>query len=237
MIDISRANDDSDEDADADANRDPLTGAPGAHPVGTGLGAAGGAGAGAAVGAIGGPLGAGIGALIGGVAGGLAGKGAGEAANPTDPSSYVGCAVVDRDNDRLGTVESVWNDADGQPAFLAVTSGWLGLGQAHLVPAEVAEWAPNGRKIRLPYGADVVKAAPAFASEEDLDDAGEGRIYDYWRGFGVDAPRAASGAGAASRLRRAVRAEAQPLQREQDSDTAVADDDEIFIPVRRDGQT
>jgi hypothetical protein len=40
------------------ANRDPLTGAPGSHPVGTGLGAiAGGAAAGAATGTVAGPIG------------------------------------------------------------------------------------------------------------------------------------------------------------------------------------
>ena len=41
-----------------EANRDPITGAPGAHPVGTGLGAAaGGMAAGAAVGTMAGPVG------------------------------------------------------------------------------------------------------------------------------------------------------------------------------------
>ena len=45
-------------DRDADANRDPISGAPGAHPVGTGVGAiAGGAAAGAAVGTVAGPVG------------------------------------------------------------------------------------------------------------------------------------------------------------------------------------
>ena len=43
---------------DRDANRDPLTGAPGSHPVGTGLGAvAGGLAAGAAAGTVVGPVG------------------------------------------------------------------------------------------------------------------------------------------------------------------------------------
>ena len=184
MIDISRDNQSSDADGD-DANRDPLTGAPGAHPVGTGLGTAGGVGAGMAIGALGGPLGAGVGAVIGGVAGGLVGKEAGEAVNPTNPEDFIGCVVIDRDNDRIGTVESVWHDADGQPSFLAVKTGWLGMGRAHLVPAEAAEWAPKGRRIRLPFDDDVVKDAPSFASEEDLDDAGEMRIYDYWRRFGL----------------------------------------------------
>jgi hypothetical protein len=71
-----------------DANRDPLTGAPGAHPIGTGLGAAGGAAAGATLGAAGGPVGAVVGGAIGAVAGGLAGKGAAEAVNPTVEDAY-----------------------------------------------------------------------------------------------------------------------------------------------------
>ena len=72
----------------ADANRDPITGEPGAHPIGTGAGAAGGAAAGATVGAIGGPVGAVVGGAIGAVVGGLAGKGAAEKVNPTVEDGY-----------------------------------------------------------------------------------------------------------------------------------------------------
>lgn len=92
---------DADADADAtaapDANRDPLSGEPGAHPVGTGLGAAaGGAAAGAATGAVigtvAGPLGTAIGTAIGtavgGVIGGYAGKGIAESVNPTAEDAY-----------------------------------------------------------------------------------------------------------------------------------------------------
>jgi hypothetical protein len=73
----------------ASANRDPITGAPGAHPVGTGLGAAaGGVAAGAAVGAVAGPLGAIAGAVVGAVVGGLAGKGVAEMIDPTREDAY-----------------------------------------------------------------------------------------------------------------------------------------------------
>jgi len=72
----------------AEANRDPITGAPGAHPVGTGVGATGGAVAGAAVGAIGGPIGAAVGLVAGAVAGGLAGKGVAEKMDPTVEDTY-----------------------------------------------------------------------------------------------------------------------------------------------------
>jgi hypothetical protein len=71
-----------------DANRDPITGEPGAHPVGTGVGAAGGGVAGAAIGTLGGPVGMAIGAVVGAVAGGLAGKAAGEAINPTAEEAF-----------------------------------------------------------------------------------------------------------------------------------------------------
>ena len=67
-----------------DLNRDPISGTPGAHPLGTGAGAASGAVAGAVAGAaVGGPVGGMIGAAVGAVAGGLAGKSAAEALNPT----------------------------------------------------------------------------------------------------------------------------------------------------------
>ena len=70
------------------SNPDPITGEPGAHPVGTGAGAAAGAVAGATVGSMAGPVGTVIGGAAGAIAGGLAGKGAAERVNPTAEDSY-----------------------------------------------------------------------------------------------------------------------------------------------------
>jgi hypothetical protein len=71
------------------ANRDPITGAPGAHPVGTGVGAvAGGAAAGAAIGSVAGPVGTAAGIVAGAVVGGLAGKGVAEKIDPTVEDAY-----------------------------------------------------------------------------------------------------------------------------------------------------
>ena len=72
-----------------DPNADPITGAPGSHPVETGVGAAiGGAAAGAAAGAVAGPAGVIAGAAIGAVAGGYAGKAVGESIDPTAEDAY-----------------------------------------------------------------------------------------------------------------------------------------------------
>jgi uncharacterized protein (TIGR02271 family) len=72
-----------------DANLDPLTGEPGAHPVGTGLGAGAAGSIGAVIGGVvGGPVGAVVGATIGAVSGGLLGKSAAEAVDPTVEDAY-----------------------------------------------------------------------------------------------------------------------------------------------------
>lgn len=103
-------------DNEPDANRDPITGTPGAHPLGVGAGAATGGMAGAAVGAIGGPIGAGIGAAVGAVAGGLIGKGAAEAVNPTVEDEYW------RDN--YSSRDYVDPDADYEDYQPAYQYGW-----------------------------------------------------------------------------------------------------------------
>lgn len=105
-----------------DANRDPITGAPGAHPVGTGVGAGAAGAAGAAIGtAVGGPIGGAVGAVVGAVAGGLAGKGAAEAVKPTVESAYW------RDNySSQPWVERTYRYEDYEPAF---RTGWEGYSQ------------------------------------------------------------------------------------------------------------
>jgi hypothetical protein len=84
-----RTIDDTRRASETDANRDPISGTPGAHPVGTGLGAAAAGAAGTAIGGlVGGPIGAAAGAVVGAVAGGLGGKAAAEAVNPTLEDDY-----------------------------------------------------------------------------------------------------------------------------------------------------
>lgn len=71
-----------------DMNRDPISGAPGAHPVGVGVGGTGGAVAGAVVGSLLGPIGTLIGGSIGAIAGAAIGKGAAERMDPTGEAEY-----------------------------------------------------------------------------------------------------------------------------------------------------
>lgn len=83
------ADDRRDDVRTTDENRDPISGAPGAHPVGTGVGTAvGGAAAGVAAGMAAGPVGTVAGAIIGGVAGAFAGKAVAESVDPTAEDAY-----------------------------------------------------------------------------------------------------------------------------------------------------
>ncbi len=80
---------DQNEKTEAQAmNRDPITGAPGSHPVGTGVGTLGGAAAGAAAGSLAGPVGTVVGGVVGAIVGAAAGHSAGEAINPTVEETY-----------------------------------------------------------------------------------------------------------------------------------------------------
>ncbi len=109
------------EDKDKDLNRDPITGEPGSHPVGTGLGAAGGGAAGAAAGAVGGPVGAAVGGIVGAVVGGLAGKGVAEAIDPTAEDQYW------RENYRHE--DYIDSDLDYDHYELAYRTGYTGAGK------------------------------------------------------------------------------------------------------------
>ena len=81
---------------DPQRNPDPITKAPGSHPVGAGVGAAAGGAAGiggaiaagAMAGTVAGPIGTAVGAAIGAVAGGLIGKGVAEGINPTAENEF-----------------------------------------------------------------------------------------------------------------------------------------------------
>ena len=78
-------------------NRDPISGALGAHPVGTGVGAvAGGAAAGAAIGTVAGPLGTAVGMAAGAIVGGLAGKAVAESMDPTVEDAYWRTTYISR---------------------------------------------------------------------------------------------------------------------------------------------
>lgn len=124
-------NNDNADKKDKSRNPDPITGAPGSHPVGTGLGAAmGGAAAGAATGTIAGPIGTIAGAAVGAVVGGLMGKGIAEKIDPTREDTYW------RDNhSRQGWAKGRPYE-DFQPAYRTGYEGYAEFGSGRFEDRE-----------------------------------------------------------------------------------------------------
>jgi hypothetical protein len=104
------------------SNRDPITGAPGAHPIGVGIGAAaGGIAAGAAAGTLAaGPVGTAVGAAVGAVVGGLTGKAVAEHYDP-------------RSRNSTGAVTSTGNRITGVAQALMTTLRRTGSAARHAV--------------------------------------------------------------------------------------------------------
>ncbi|MDB5105807.1 MAG: hypothetical protein JWP91_3496 [Fibrobacteres bacterium] len=98
----------------------------------------------------------------------------------------LGYDVEDKDGNKIGSVKTVWEDHTGQPAFLGISTGWLGLGKIHVVPAHYATYTERGKRIRIPFNEDVIKSAPEFESDYDFTEEGESRLYEYYRGKGMD---------------------------------------------------
>lgn len=132
-------------------NRDPLTGEPGAHPVGTGVGAAGGAATGAVIGSLFGPIGTLVGGAIGAAAGGAAGHTVAENIDPTGEAEYWKTTYRSRPyfNDQYDY------EADYAPAYLygnAVRSQYAGREWDDALESDIRQgWEATKAKSRLEW--------------------------------------------------------------------------------------
>lgn len=152
-----------------DLNRDPISGTPGAHPMGTGAGAASGGVAGAAIGmVVGGPVGSLVGAAVGAVTGGLAGKSAAEAVNPTAEESYWKETYVREPYYVHGKPYEYY-----APAFRA---GWEGRVRHNGRPFEVAE-----HELRASYNLSKSELDPEWQEVRPAARAAWDRVNLYWQ--------------------------------------------------------
>jgi len=96
-----------------------------------------------------------------------------------DLSGYIGYDVVDRNGNNIGTLDCLWADHNGEPAFIGVRTGWF-LGKTHVVPTESVDVSEQSQRLRLPYSEEKVKSAPAYDAESDMTDEKENEIYNYY---------------------------------------------------------
>ncbi len=89
--------------------------------------------------------------------------------------------ALDRDGDKLGTIEEIYLDAEsGHPQWAAVKTGLLG-SKLTFVPLEGAR--PQDDDVVLDWPKHVVKEAPSIDADGDLSPEGEDRLYDHYERY------------------------------------------------------
>lgn len=78
--------------------------------------------------------------------------------------------VYDRHSRKVGSVDNVWRNDNGEIGFIGISTGLLGLGRNHLIPADDISIDADSRAVRVPYDEDLIKSSPSFNSNADLED-------------------------------------------------------------------
>ncbi|GAB2728146.1 PRC and DUF2382 domain-containing protein [Kitasatospora kifunensis] len=101
-----------------------------------------------------------------------------------DPRDLIGHKAVDRNGDKIGTVDEVYlDDATGEPEWAAVRTGIFG--RDAFVPLTTSEF--SGEELRVPYDKSLIKESPDFGVGQHLSPAQELQLYRY---YGLDSPGA-----------------------------------------------
>jgi uncharacterized protein (TIGR02271 family) len=95
--------------------------------------------------------------------------------------NWQGATMVDRDGDKVGTIESIYvDDHTGQPEWALVNTGLFGT-RSTFVP--IAQASGTGDRIQVPYEKQRVKDAPNMDPDGHLSEAEEQEL---WRHYGLD---------------------------------------------------
>jgi uncharacterized protein (TIGR02271 family) len=108
--------------------------------------------------------------------------------NTTDIQGLEGREVVDRDGQKIGTIDQIYvDDSTGAPEFALVKSGLFG-SKSRFVP--VRDAVESGGELQVPYSNDQVKDAPSCDPDGHLSEAEESKLYSYY-GLAHSDPQAA----------------------------------------------
>src|SRR4051794_17857920 len=103
---------------------------------------------------------------------------------------WHGRTVLDRDGDKIGSVQEIYLDErTGEPEWLLVKTGLFG-SSSSFVPLQGAE--PTGDDVRVPFEKSQVKDAPHVDPDHELSQDEEARIYAH---YGIEYGEARSDSG------------------------------------------
>jgi PRC-barrel domain len=99
----------------------------------------------------------------------------------TEAYTFQGRTLIDRDGDKIGKVDELYEDRDsGRPEWALVSTGLLGTKKS-FVPLRGATAA--GEDVHLPIEKAQVKDAPSIEPDGDLSEREEQRLFEH---YGVD---------------------------------------------------
>jgi uncharacterized protein (TIGR02271 family) len=98
--------------------------------------------------------------------------------------TWHGRTLVDRDGDRIGSIDAIYlDDQSGQPEWALVNTGLFGT-KASFVP--LAQATPTDHDVVVPYDKQLVKDAPRVDPDGQLSEVEERQL---WRHYGLDYDR------------------------------------------------
>ena len=123
----------------------------------------------------------------------------------TEAYDYRGRTLVDRDGDKIGSVDEIYTDSDGgQPEWALVHTGLFGTKKS-FVPLRGA--SPAGEDIHVTVTKQAIKDSPGVDADQQLSEDEERRLFEHYgvpytsegstTARGVDGELAGNGDGAA----------------------------------------
>ena len=107
---------------------------------------------------------------------------------------WQGRTLVDRDGDRIGSIDAIYlDDRTGQPEWALVNTGLFGT-KSSFVP--LAQAIQTDNDVLVPYDKQLVKDAPRVDPDGHLSEAEERQL---WRHYGLDYDRTDQEADATGR--------------------------------------
>ena len=126
----------------------------------------------------------------------------------TEAYDFHGRTLVDRDGEKIGTVDEVYNSQEGgTPEWALVHTGLFGT-RKNFVPLRGA--SPGGGEVHVAVDRQAVKDSPSLEADEQLSEAEERRLFEH---YGI--PYTAAGSTAAQGV---PGPSARPTEREADGD-------------------
>jgi uncharacterized protein (TIGR02271 family) len=96
----------------------------------------------------------------------------------TEAYDFRGRTLVDRDGEKIGTVDEVYTDQEGgQPEWALVHTGLLGMKRS-FVPLRGA--SANGEHVRVTVDKQAVKDAPGVDADQQLSEAEEQQLFEHY---------------------------------------------------------